>query len=123
MSPPKGRMASANLSSVMELTTMNTAASSFWVRRLRTRSWKSSSTPRFTKKPVSAPSPAPMAAPQKGMRKMSPNSMPQNRPHTVELPMGWPGVTTSNLSLSRRATTATDWRFTMKSLPRFSTSW
>jgi len=64
-----------------------------------------------------------MAAPQKGIRKMRPNSMPQNSPHTVELPMGWPGVTTSNLPLSRLATTATDCRFTIRSLSRFKTSW
>ena len=49
--------------------------------------------------------------------------MPQNSPHTVELPMGWPGVTTSNLPLSRLATTATDCRFTIRSLSRFKTSW
>ena len=122
-SPPNGRMASMNLSVVISSTTMNTAALSSEDSRLRTRSWKSLSTPCFTMAPVSAPMPAPMAAPNTGTKNKRPNSTPQNRPHTVEVPTLEPGVTTSYLPSAWRATTAMDWRLTIRFLSRSRTFW
>ena len=67
--------------------------------------------------------PAPMAAPNTGTKNKRPNSTPQNRPHTAEVPTLEPGVTTSYLPSARRATTATDCRLTMRFLSRSRIFW
>ena len=114
---------SRNLSVVISSTTMNTAALSLADSRLRTRSWKSLSTPRLTMTPVSAPMPAPRAAPMNGTKKSRPNRAPQNRPHTVEVPTFELGVMTSYLPSARFATTAIDCRLTMRFLSRSKIFW